>query len=164
MIATYSGTFDPITLGHLDIMLSAEKIFPKLYIAVAENSPKKTLFSLSERVQLIKGALPSTSSIEVMGFSGLLVDFLREHGSTFIVRGLRNASDFDYEFQMAGTNKILMPECETIFFTPKVNHQFISSSAAKQISELGGDLSHFVPPLVAKAMHDKRSRKKILNS
>lgn len=116
--ATYPGTFDPLTNGHLDLIRRACWIFPKLIVAVAESKRKHTLFTLEERVQMAKESVKGFPNVEVMGFDGLLVDFVRRHESTCIVRGARAVSDFEYEFQMAGMNQKLMPEVETIFLTP----------------------------------------------
>ena len=132
--ATYPGTFDPLTNGHLDLIRRACWIFPKLIVAVAESKRKHTLFTLEERVQMAKEAVKAFPNVEVVGFEGLLVDFVRRHGSTCIVRGARAVSDFEYEFQMAGMNQKLMPEVETIFLTPAEQFQFISGTFVREIA------------------------------
>ena len=137
--ATYPGTFDPLTNGHLDLIRRACWIFPKLIVAVAESKRKHTLFTLEERVQMAKEAVKGFPNVEVVGFEGLLVDFVRRHGSTCIVRGARAVSDFEYEFQMAGMNQKLMPEVETIFLTPAEQFQFISGTFVREIAMMGGD-------------------------
>ena len=153
--ATYPGTFDPLTNGHLDLIRRACWIFPKLIVAVAESKRKHTLFTLEERVQMAKEAVKAFPNVEVVGFEGLLVDFVRRHGSTCIVRGARAVSDFEYEFQMAGMNRYLMPEAETLFMTPSDQYQFISGSIVREIAFLGGDVSKFVFPSVEKWLRNK---------
>ena len=150
--ATYPGTFDPLTNGHLDLIRRACWIFPKLIVAVAESKRKHTLFTLEERVQMAKEAVKGFPNVEVVGFEGLLVDFVRRHGSTCIVRGARAVSDFEYEFQMAGMNQKLMPEVETIFLTPAEQFQFISGTFVREIAMMGGDVSGFVPQNILAAL------------
>ena len=171
--ATYPGTFDPLTNGHLDLIRRACWIFPKLIVAVAESKRKHTLFTLEERVQMAKEAVKGFPNVEVVGFEGLLVDFVRRHGSTCIfgglladyakqknacaiVKGLRAVSDFEYEFQMAGMNQKLMPEGETIFPTPAEQFQFISGTFVREIAMMGGDVSGFVPQNIRAALERKR--------
>ena len=146
--ATYPGTFDPLTNGHLDLIRRACWIFPKLIVAVAESKRKHTLFTLEERVQMAKEAVKGFPNVEVVGFEGLLVDFVRRHGSTCIVRGARAVSDFEYEFQMALTNKKLNPQVETLFLTTATKNMYLSSSMVKQIASMGGDISSFVPEVI----------------
>ena len=154
--ATYPGTFDPLTNGHLDLVRRASRIFPKLILAVAESKRKNTLFSLEERVEMAKEAVKPYQNVEVYGFDGLLINFIRAHDSKCIVRGARAVSDFEYEFQMAGMNHILMPEADTIFLTPSEQFQFVSGTFVREIAMMGGDTSGFVPPNVQQALKNKR--------
>lgn len=148
IIAIYPGTFDPITNGHLDLIARAAKLFEKVIVAVAVNAGKSPLFSLQERVDLAKEAVSAHDNAIVIGFDTLLVDCARHHGASVILRGLRAVSDFEYEFQMAGMNRNLAPELETLFLTPPEQYTFISSSVIKAIAELNGDISSFVPDCV----------------
>ena len=155
-IAVYPGTFDPFTNGHKDLVQRASSnIFDKVYICVAENSKKDTLFSLSERIHLAEKSLHEIKNIEVIGFSGLLVDFAEKLNAKVILRGLRVVSDFEYEFQMSSMNKKLNNNIESIFLTPSESYAFLSSSLVKEIAELGGDISKFVNPEV-RAAHEKK--------
>jgi pantetheine-phosphate adenylyltransferase len=148
IIAIYPGTFDPITNGHLDLVARASRLFHKVIIAVADNAGKAPLFSLEERVTLAKQAASNHTNVDVIGFGNLLVDCAKQHGATVILRGLRAVSDFEYEFQMAGMNRNLAPELETLFLTPPEQYTFISSSVIKSIAQLNGDISSFVPDVV----------------
>ena len=155
-IAVYPGTFDPFTNGHKDLVQrSASNIFDKVYICVAENSRKDTLFSLDERIELARKSLSEIENIEVIGFSGLLVDFAKELKAKVILRGLRVVSDFEYEFQMSSMNKKLNNDIESIFLTPSESYAFLSSSLVKEIAELGGDVSEFVSKEVKEAIQIK---------
>jgi pantetheine-phosphate adenylyltransferase len=155
IIAIYPGTFDPITNGHLDIVARASRFFHKVIVAVAVNAGKEPLFSLEERVSLVKEAVATHPNVEVIGFANLLVDCARQHGATVILRGLRAVSDFEYEFQMAGMNRNLAPELETMFLTPPEQYTFISSSVIKAIAQLNGDISAFVPDCVYQQLLNK---------
>ncbi len=146
--AIYPGTFDPVTNGHLDLISRASRFFHKVIVAVAENAGKTPLFSLEERVSLAKQATSTNSNVTVIGFDNLLVNCARQHSATVILRGLRAVSDFEYEFQMAGMNRNLAPELETMFLTPPEQYTFISSSVIKAIAQLHGDISSFVPDCV----------------
>lgn len=148
IIAIYPGTFDPITNGHLDLVARASRLFHKVKVAVAANAVKTPLFSLEERIDLVKAASSKHANVEVIGFDNLLVDCARQYGATVILRGLRAVSDFEYEFQMAGMNRNLAPELETLFLTPPEQYTFISSSMIKAIAQLNGDISTFVPEIV----------------
>lgn len=148
IIAIYPGTFDPVTNGHLDLIARASRFFHKVIVAVAVNAGKTPLFSLEERVNLAKAATALHANVEVIGFDNLLVDCAQQHGATVILRGLRAVSDFEYEFQMAGMNRNLAPELETMFLTPPEQYTFISSSVIKAIAQLHGDISAFVPDCV----------------
>ena len=152
--ALYGGTFDPITFGHIDVISRAIKIFDKVFIGVSKSS-KKTLFTQKERIYLINHIFGNNHKIEVLGFSNLLVDFANPIDVTTIIRGIRAVSDFDYELQLTLTNRKLAPELETIFLMPSEKYIFISSSLAKEIASLGGDVSHLVPNIVAKALNKK---------
>ena len=154
--ATYPGTFDPLTKGHMDLILRAQRIFPRLLVAVAESSKKHTLFTLEERVKLAQEEVKDLDHVEVFGFKGLLVDFIKAHESKCIVRGARAVSDFEYEFQMAEMNHILIPEADTIFLTPSEQYQFVSGTFVREIALMGGDVSGFVSPNIAKALEEKR--------
>lgn len=154
----FPGTFDPITNGHVDLIERAARLFPHVVIAVAENKRKNPFFNLTERVEMVKGALTNLSHVEVLGFSSLLVDFANEQGAKAIIRGLRAVSDFEYEFQLANMNRRLMPEIETLFLTPAEQFSFISSSLVMEIAKLGGDVSTFVPPTVEKALKKIQSK------
>ena len=146
--AVYPGTFDPITRGHEDLVLRAASLFDHVVLAIADSPSKRPFFSLEERVQMAKDALAGHPNIEIMGFSGLLMDFLRSQGARIILRGLRAVSDFEYEFQLAGMNRSLYPDFETIFLTPSEQHMFISATLVREIATLGGDVSKFVNPVV----------------
>lgn len=146
--AIYPGTFDPITRGHEDLVLRAASLFDRVILAIADSPSKRPFFSLNERVQMAKDALAGHANIEIVGFSGLLMDFLRGQGARVILRGLRAVSDFEYEFQMAGMNRKLYPDVETIFLTPGEQYMFISATMVREIAALGGDVSHFVNPVI----------------
>jgi pantetheine-phosphate adenylyltransferase len=144
----YPGTFDPITRGHEDLVLRAARLFDRVVLAIADSPSKRPFFSLDERVQMATESLAGQPNIEVVGFSGLLMDFLRDQGARIILRGLRAVSDFEYEFQMAGMNRKLYPDVETIFLTPGEQYMFVSATMVREIAALGGDVSHFVNPLI----------------
>lgn len=148
----YPGTFDPITLGHVDIARRAADLCESLIVAVAEAHHKRTVFSVPERVDMVKKALAELPNVQVMSFGGLLVDFARKVGARAVVRGLRAVSDFEYEFQMAWMNRRLCPMLETVFLMPSEEYAFLSSSLVKEIAALGGDVSSMVPPCVAKRL------------
>ena len=158
-IAVYPGSFDPFTLGHLDVVKRGSKIFNKLIVAVAENNNKNSLFKISERTEIIKQVLEkdlnSNNKVEVKSFSGLLVDFAISEDAIVVLRGLRALSDFDYEFQMAGVNARLSNKFETMFLMSSENQQFVASRLVKEIHRLGGDVSSFVPDLVFKRLNNK---------
>jgi len=150
--AMYPGTFDPITLGHEDLVRRACRLFDKVVIAIAANPGKEPMFTLEERVDLAKTSLADLDNVEVSGYDGLTVDFAREHGLRVILRGLRAVSDFEYEFQLANMNRHLAVDVETAFLTPNENYNFISSSLVREICSMGGDISEFVSPLVNEAL------------
>jgi pantetheine-phosphate adenylyltransferase len=138
VVAVYPGTFDPITLGHEDILLRAHRMFDKVILAVASAHHKKTLFSLKERMDMARGVAAGHAGIEVVEMRGLMRDFVHDHHIDVMVRGVRVGTDFDYEFQLAGMNRQLMPDVETVFLTPSVKYQFLSSTFVREISMLGG--------------------------
>ena len=151
----YAGSFDPITLGHLDIIKRAARITKKLIIAVLNNNAKKPAFSVEERVQLIRKVTKDIPGVEVMSFSGLTVDFAKEQNANVLVRGLRAVTDFEYELQIAQLNHKLNPDIDTIFLTTSVEYSDLSSSIVKEIASYGGDISQFVPPEVVRDVYDK---------
>ena len=146
--AVYPGTFDPMTRGHEDLVRRASKLFDQLIVGVADSRSKRPFFSMDERVSIANEVLGHYPNVEVCGFTGLLKDFVRNHDAKVIIRGLRAVSDFEYEFQMAGMNRYLMPDVETIFLTPSDQYQFISGTIVREIAQLGGDVSKFVFPSV----------------
>jgi pantetheine-phosphate adenylyltransferase, bacterial len=154
-IAVYPGTFDPITLGHEDQVRRAARLFDRVILAVADSRAKRPFFALDERVDMARAVLQDVPNIEVTGFSGLLMKFVQERGARVVVRGLRAVSDFEYEFQLAGMNRGLYPEVETVFLTPGERFMFISATIVREISVLGGDVSKFVPAVVARRLAAK---------
>ena len=153
--AIYPGSFDPITNGHIDLARRACGIFDEVVIAVAASSAKKTLFSLDERIDLIRESAAEISGITVIGFSGLLIDFTRSFDSNIVIRGLRAVSDFEYEFQLAWMNRQLDPNIETLFFAPAEDNAFVSATLVKEIAQLGGNVGQFVHPFVDEALRKK---------
>ena len=151
-IAVYSGTFDPFTLGHDDVVRRAGKLFDRLIIAVAAAHHKKTLFSLQDRVEQVQAATRDIVGVRVLPFDGLIMDFCAEHGASAVLRGVRNVTDFDYEAQMAAMNRKLQPQVETVFLLPEAALQCISSTLVREISKLGGDVRQMVSPAVAAAL------------
>lgn len=151
-IAVYSGTFDPVTLGHEDVVKRAASLFDTLILAVAVAHHKKTRFSLDERIDLAERALAGVPNVRVLRFDGLIMDFCAEHGAHAVVRGIRNMTDFDYEVQMAAMNRKLRPSVETVFLVPRAELQCISSTLVREISQLGGDVREMVSPLVEAAL------------
>lgn len=156
MRAIYPGTFDPITNGHIDLITRAREIFDEIIVAVARQpEEKKALFSVEDRVQLVKQATNHLSGVSVEAFDGLMVDYAKKKKIRTVIRGLRMLSDFEYEFQMALTNRKLSSEVETIFLMPKETYAYISSRAIKEVSRLGGDIRPFVPEFVVEALERK---------
>jgi pantetheine-phosphate adenylyltransferase len=151
-VVLYPGTFDPITNGHVDVIARAARIFDRVIVAVAHGTPKEACFSTDQRVELARAVTADIPNCEVSRFEGLLVHYARERGACLVLRGLRALSDFEYEFQLAGMNRKLMPEVDTLFLTPAEQYQFISSSMIREIASLGGDISSFVHPIVAEAL------------
>ena len=154
-VAVYPGTFDPLTRGHEDLVRRAAKLFHRVVVGVAASPSKRPFFPLEERVAMAKEILASVDNVEVTGFDELLMNFLRRQGATVIVRGLRAVSDFEYEFQMAGMNRNLYPDVETVFLTPGEQYMFISATMVREIASLGGDVSKFVQPQVGARLAEK---------
>ncbi len=155
VIALYPGTFDPITSGHTDLVRRAVHVFDQVIVAVAANPAKRPLFSLAERVDLATRVLADIPGASVVGFDNLLIQCVRQHNARVILRGLRAVSDFEFEFQLAGMNRRLDPEIETVFMTPSERETFVSASLVKEIATLGGDVTEFVHPLVKAALMGK---------
>lgn len=157
-IAVYPGSFDPVTLGHMDIISRSSKLFDKLIVGVLVNSSKVPLFSAEERVNMIKGVVSEYHNVEVRSFDGLLVEFARLCKATAVVRGLRAVTDFEYELQMSQTNHIIAPDIDTIFLTTNLNYAYLSSSVVKEVARYGGDISKFVAPEVRRQVLEKYNR------
>ncbi|NMM77711.1 pantetheine-phosphate adenylyltransferase [Acidovorax sp. SRB_14] len=155
VLAVYPGTFDPITLGHEDVVRRATQLFGRVIVAVAAGHHKKTLFSLDERMDMVRESVKGYPQVQVESFAGLLRDFVVSRGGKAMVRGLRAVTDFDYEFQLAGMNRSLMPDVETVFLTPSDKYQFISSTFVREIATLGGEVDKFVSPLVQERLARK---------
>ena len=155
LTAVYPGTFDPMTLGHDDLMRRASQLFDRLIVAVAAGHHKRTMFTIAERLDMARELAAPYGNVEVVAFRGLLRDFVVERGGKVVVRGLRAVSDFEYEFQMAGMNRQLMPDVETVFLTPSDQYQFVSGTFVREIAILGGDVSKFVSPSVLDRLHQR---------
>jgi pantetheine-phosphate adenylyltransferase len=155
LTAVYPGTFDPMTLGHEDLMRRASRLFDRLIVAVAAGHHKRTMFTIAERLDIAKELAAPCGNVEVIAFRGLLRDFVVENGGKVVVRGLRAVSDFEYEFQMAGMNRQLMPDVETLFLTPSDQFQFVSGTFVREIAMLGGDVSKFVSPSVLTRLKER---------
>jgi pantetheine-phosphate adenylyltransferase len=153
--AVYPGTFDPMTLGHEDLARRAARLFDKVVLAIADSRAKQPFFTLDERVEMAREVLKDLANVEIVGFSGLLMKFVQQHKARVVVRGLRAVSDFEYEFQLAGMNRGLYPDVETVFLTPGEQHMFVSATIVREISILGGDVNKFVHPHVAKRLQSK---------
>lgn len=156
-VAIYPGTFDPITRGHEDLVRRAASLFDKLILAIAESPAKQPRFTLADRVAMAREILGDVRNVEIVGFNTLLMNFVHEQGAKVIVRGLRAVSDFEYEFQMAGMNRSLYPEVETVFLTPGEQYMFISATMVREIARLGGDVGKFVQPSVEQRLRAKIS-------
>lgn len=153
--AIYPGTFDPITRGHEDLVRRAARLFDHVIVAIAISSGKGPFFTLDERVEMAEHVLSDCPNVKVIPFSGLLMDFLQQHNARIILRGLRAASDFEYEFQMAGMNRSMYPDVETLFMTPNEQYMFVSATIIREIALLGGKADKFVHPIVAQRLHNK---------
>jgi pantetheine-phosphate adenylyltransferase len=158
--AVYPGTFDPMTLGHLDMVRRAAQLFEHIIVVVAAGHHKKTMFSLDERMAMAQELVQPFGNVSVQPFSGLMRDFVVANGAKAMVRGLRAVTDFDYEFQLAGMNRSLMPDVETVFLTPGDKYQFVSSTLVREIATLGGEIDAFVHPMVAQRLLEKVGRLK----
>ncbi|STY28171.1 pantetheine-phosphate adenylyltransferase [Legionella wadsworthii] len=155
--AIYPGTFDPVTNGHIDIITRAARIFPEIIVAVASNKAKRPFLPMETRIQLVEEAVADLTGVKVLGFDNLLIDFVSEQNVGIILRGLRAVSDFEYEFQLAGMNRKLSKEIETIFLTPSENFMYISSTLVREIAILNGDISQFVPSCVVRELQKRES-------
>lgn len=151
-VAVYAGTFDPVTYGHLDVIQRAAARFDRLIVATTEQTGKQMMFSLEERLALLAGATAGLAGVSCEAFSGLLADFARRSGASFLVRGLRASADFEYEFEMALMNRALAPDIETVFMVTRPEYMFVSSSLIKSVAKAGGDISPFVPGMVKDAI------------
>ena len=156
-LAIYPGTFDPMTRGHEDLVRRAADLFDRVIVAVAESPSKRPFFTLDERVELARDVLSGYANVEVTGFNCLLMDFVHEMNAKVIVRGLRAVSDFEYEFQMAGMNRNMFPEVETVFLTPGEQYMFVSATMVREIARLGGDVSKFVQPQVYARLRERKN-------
>ena len=163
-IAVYPGSFDPVTLGHLDVMKRSAALVDELVVGVLHNNKKNPLFSVEERVKILMQVTKDISNIRVEAFSGLSIDFVRKCNAQFLVRGLRAITDFDYELQMAQTNRIMAPDIDTIFLTTSLEYAYLSSSTVKEVALYGGDISKFVPEIVVDAVEMKMMNKGIKNN
>lgn len=155
-IGVYPGSFDPVTLGHLDIIERASRLFDKVIVAVLKNGSKSPLFTVEQRVEMLRKACSSFPNVEVLSFNGLLVDFVRQQQATVVIRGLRAVTDFEYELQLAQVNRTLYPGMETVFLTASEQYSFISSTIVKDVLMNNGDVSHFVPASVLDMIHQYR--------
>jgi pantetheine-phosphate adenylyltransferase len=155
VIAVYPGTFDPMTLGHEDVVRRATQLFDTIIVVVAAGHHKKAMFSLEERIEMAREVVKSYPKVTVEGFGGLMRDFVVARGAKAMIRGLRAVTDFDYEFQLAGMNRSLMPDVETVFLTPSDRYQFISSTFVREIATLGGEIDKFVEPTVRRRLEEK---------
>ena len=153
--AVYPGTFDPMTMGHVDLVKRASKLFDSVIIAIASSDSKKPMFSLEERIEIGNKIFADDPKVEVVGFSGLLVNFAKENHANILIRGLRVVADFEYEFQLANMNRAMSPDIESVFLTPKEEYSYISSSLVKEIATMGGDVTRFVDPVTLEALNQK---------
>lgn len=159
-IAIYPGSFDPMTYGHLDIIERSSKMVDKLYVSVLINSAKNPLFSIDERVSMITEMTSHLPNVEVTAFDGLLVDYAKKMNASIIVRGLRAVTDFEYELQIAQTNRIVNPQVDTIFLTTSLEYSYLSSTIVKEVASYAGDISRFVPEPIAEAVYSKLNMKR----
>ena len=153
--AVYPGTFDPMTMGHVDLVKRASKLFDSVIIAIASSDSKKPMFSLEERIEIGNKIFDDDPKVEVVGFSGLLVNFAKDNDANILIRGLRVVADFEYEFQLANMNRAMSPDIESVFLTPKEEYSYISSSLVKEIATMGGDVTRFVDAVTLEALNQK---------
>ena len=153
--AVYPGTFDPMTMGHVDLVKRASKLFDSVIIAIASSDSKKPMFSLEERIEIGNKIFADDPKVEVIGFSGLLVNFAKDNDANILIRGLRVVADFEYEFQLANMNRAMSPDIESVFLTPKEEYSYISSSLVKEIATMGGDVTRFVDPVPLDALNQQ---------
>ena len=153
--AVYPGTFDPMTMGHVDLVKRASKLFDLVIIAIASSDSKKPMFSLEERIEIGNKIFAEDPKVEVVGFSGLLVNFAKDNDANILIRGLRVVADFEYEFQLANMNRAMSPDIESVFLTPKEEYSYISSSLVKEIATMGGDVTRFVDAVTLEALNQK---------
>lgn len=158
--AIYPGSFDPVTLGHLDVITRASKLFDEVIVGVLKNGSKTPLFSVDERVNMLREVCNNLSNVKVMSFDGFSVDFAKEQEANVIIRGLRAVTDFEYELQLAQTNRVLSPEVDTLFLATSMEYSYLSSSIVKEIASLGGDIGKFVPEQVVAKLNDKMRKDK----
>jgi pantetheine-phosphate adenylyltransferase len=158
-VAVYPGSFDPLTFGHIDIIERALEIFDEVIVSIFVNPNKKPLFTLEERIDILKNVLKDYSGVKIDNFSGLLTDYLREKKIKVVIRGLRAVSDLEYEFQYANANRTLYPEIETVFFMPRLRYSYLSSSVVREIARFGGDVSKMVPQYVVEKIKNKYTNK-----
>ena len=158
--AIYPGSFDPVTLGHLDVITRASKLFDEVIVGVLKNGSKTPLFSVDERVNMLREVCNNLSNVKVMSFDGFSVDFAQEQEANVIIRGLRAVTDFEYELQLAQTNRVLSPEVDTLFLATSMEYSYLSSSIVKEIASLGGDIGKFVPEQVVAKLNDKMRKDK----
>ena len=154
-IAVYPGSFDPVTYGHIDIIKRASKVSDKLIVGVLKNNSKRSLFTVDERVEMLKEVTKDIPNVSIMSFEGLLVDFAKDNGANAIIRGLRAITDFDYELQMAQTNRALYDGADTLFIPTSIEHSFLSSTTVKEVASFGGDVHKFVTPFVEEKLKEK---------
>ena len=159
--AIYTGSFDPVTYGHLDVIGRSSRMVDELIVAVLKNSAKTPLFSVEERVKMLKEVTDEFSNVKVVPFEGLLIDFAKQVEADFVVRGLRAITDFEYELQMSQTNHKLEPEVETMFLTTSIEYSYLSSTTVKEVAAFGGDISQFVPEAVAAALEQKMNKRRV---
>lgn len=157
--AIYPGTFDPVTLGHSDLVCRASRLFDRVIVGVAASYHKTTLFNRDERIELVHEVFREQNKVDVIPFEGLLIDFARQQKARALLRGMRAVSDFEFEFQLASMNRALAPEIESVFLTPNEKYAFLSSTLVREVSQLGGDVSRFVHPLVEQALKQKYRHK-----
>jgi len=158
-VAVYPGSFDPLTFGHIDIIERALEIFDEVIVSIFVNPNKKPLFTLEERIDILKNVLKDYSGVKIDNFNGLLTDYLREKKIKVVIRGLRAVSDLEYEFQYAAANRTLCPEIETVFFMPRLRYSYLSSSVVREIARFGGDVSKMVPQYVVEKIKNKYTNK-----